>query len=58
MATIKKYIKPCITNVPINRTNILCSSGMSSCICSESCKYWSACQIRGSGKYYCLYKKI
>ena len=23
----KKYIKPCITIIPINRTNILCSSG-------------------------------
>jgi len=58
MATIKKYIKPCITTVPINRTNILCSSGMSNCICSESCKYWRSCQNRGSGKYYCLDKKI
>ena len=58
MATIKKYIKPCITIVSINNTNtILCSSdvGMEH-ICSEFCKFWHMCQDRAKGKY-CSDKK-
>jgi len=55
MVTIKKYIKPCITIIDINRTNILCSSGTDkynkTYICSEFCKYWHSCQDRHEGKY-------
>ena len=57
MATIKKYIKPCITIVFVDRTNILCSSdaGMKY-ICSEVCKFWHMCRDRADGKY-CSDKK-
>lgn len=57
MATIKKYIKPCITIVSVNNTNILCSSNVGmKYICSESCKYWHFCYDRLVGKC-CLDKK-
>ena len=57
MTIIKKYIKPCITIVSVNNTNILCSSnvGMEH-VCSEFCKFWHTCQDRTEGKY-CLDKK-
>ena len=56
MATIKTYIKPCITIVAINNSNIICSSGGSAYICSEFCKFWHSCQDRREGKY-CSDKK-
>lgn len=56
MATIKKYIKPCITIVSINKTDILCSSDTYKYLCSESCKLWHLCQDRTLGKY-CSDKK-
>ena len=56
MATIKKYIKPCITIVSINSTNILCSSGISKYICSSFCKFWHVCRDRAEGMY-CSDKK-
>ena len=51
MATTKKYIKPSITTIFINGTNILCSSGPSTYICSNLCKLWHMCQDRSLGKY-------
>ena len=52
MATIRKiYIKPYITIIPIDRINILCSSGTSIYICSKYCKLWHICQDRDKGKY-------
>ena len=57
MATIKKYVKPCITIVSVNNTNILCSSNVDmKHICSESCKHWHFCYDRLVGKY-CSDKK-
>jgi len=56
MATIKAYIKPCITIVSINSTNILCSSNTHDYICSEFCKFWHICRDRAKGKY-CSDKK-
>ena len=53
MAIIKKYIKPCITIVSINRANILSSSDTYKYLCSEFCKLWHICQDRLKGKY-CL----
>ena len=58
MATIKKYIKPSITTIFINRTNILCSSRTDKYdkanICSEFCKIWHICRDRAYGNY-CLF---
>lgn len=51
MATIKKYIKPYVTTISINRTNILCSSGTYKYICSDFCKLWHICRDRAIGKY-------
>ena len=57
MATIKKYIKHCITIVSVNNANILCSSGVGmKYICSEFCKFWNICRDRAEGKY-CSDKK-
>ena len=56
MATIKKYIKPCITIVAINSSNILCSSDTHDYKCSRFCKLWHLCQDRAEGKY-CSDKK-
>ena len=57
MIQIKSYIKPCITIVSINSTNMLCSSdvGMRH-ICSDFCKLWHICQDREEGKF-CRDKK-
>ena len=56
MASIKNYIKPCITVTEIRDSGILCSSSSMDCICSESCKHWHFCQDRLIGKH-CLDKK-
>ena len=56
MATIKSYIKPCITIVEIRDSRILCSSSSMDYICSEYCKIWHSCQDRRKGKY-CLNKE-
>lgn len=57
MATIKKYIKPCITIVEIrDGSRILCSSSSMVRICSKFCKHWHFCQDRREGKY-CLDKE-
>lgn len=51
MKTIKKYIKPCITTILIDRIDMLCSSDTSYHICSNACKLWHICQDRDKGKY-------
>lgn len=58
MATIKKYIRPCITIVEISDSRMLCSSESDpwGYICNDRCKYWHICQDRYSGKA-CLDKK-
>lgn len=56
MATIKKYITPCITVVEIRDSRILCSSSSMEHICSEFCKHWHFCQDRREEKY-CLNKE-
>ena len=54
METIKKYKKPCITTVSIDRIGILCSSESNThrrYQCSEFCKFWHLCRDRAKGKY-------
>ena len=56
MATIKKYVKPCISIVEIRNSRMLCSSNSMNYICSEGCKLWHICRDRAEGKY-CSDKK-
>ena len=59
MTQIKSYIKPCITIVNINSTNMLCSSEDNETmryVCSDFCKLWHICQDRKEGKF-CRDKK-
>lgn len=58
MKSIKKYMKPCITIISINSTDMLCSSYASTMryVCSDFCKLWHICQDREKGKF-CKDKK-
>ena len=53
MTTIKKYIKPCITTIFIDRADMLCSSESDThkYLCSTFCKFWHLCRDRAEGKY-------